>query len=307
MPIFDNAFPLSRIIPPLIPARTSMDEEKMQELMESIRKIGNHTPVALVRHVCEHQQCREVNHPAQYNDDRSEPLYEISAGHRRYVATHRVGRTTLRAMLWEPEELDLFAVRVSENTDVEAWNPADQAIFIAELWNKHQMPVEDMAAMLKRTVSWCDERYALLSGCDMVFNSLKAGEINISVAKELNKCICPACKAGGNPDECPCKNVNGNTCTQSRIYYLNSAVQNGFHAPLVKQMIYGWKVATSNPPSAPPQPTPIAEGTAPVENLVKCCLCGGDKDPWNLKIVYLHEWHVKQFAQQQAELLAAKL
>lgn len=298
---------MSRIIPPLIAARTTMDEQAMLDLMDSIKKNGLFNPVTLIRHVCEHQQCREVNHPAQYNDDRSESLYEISAGHRRFTAHQRLQIASIRALLWEPTEIDLLSVRVAENSDVEAWNAADQAIFIAQLWNKHNMPVDEMAKLLKKSITWVDRRFALLSGYDFVLTSLKEGEINFTVAEELNKVKCPACRQAGNPEECPCKNVNGNTCTQSAKYYLDNAVSCGASAPLVKQWVYGWKIAVSNPPSAPPAPVDAAPDAAPVENQVKCCLCGGDKDPYNLKIVYIHEWHLKQFEKQQAELQASKL
>lgn len=307
MPKLANAFPLSRIIQPIVPARTSMDEGAMLDLMDSIRKNGLFNPVTLMRHVCDEALCKERNHPHYVNDDRGESCYEIVAGHRRYTAHKRLEIASIRALLWEPGEIDLFAVRVAENSEVEEWNPADQALFIAELWNKQNLPVEDMARLLKKSVAWCDRRYALLSGYDEVFCSLKEGQINMGVAEELNKCRCEHCKKGGATNDCPCNNVMGNSCSQSAIYYLKNAVACGASAALVKQWVYCWKIAVSNAPTEPPVPTPVTESPVVIENPVTCALCGGDKDPWNLKMVYLHEWHLKQFEQQKAELEGLKM
>jgi ParB/RepB/Spo0J family partition protein len=163
--------PIDVIDEPVLPSRSSMDEEKLDDLVESIRAIGLVQPIAVAR-VGER--------------------YEVLAGHRRRIACGRAGLVHIECMVYPSKDDFLEAVKFAENRHREDLNPADEAIWFSELLEQRcGGDIEKLAAIVGEKVSYLDNRLRLFHGSQPVFNALRRGEIKIGVAHELNKITDP--------------------------------------------------------------------------------------------------------------------
>jgi len=256
--------PIREIRAPELPSRTAMDPDHLDELAESMRNHGLIQPVVVV--------------------DRNDH-YEIVAGHRRYTAALRLGWSEIRAIVFLADEIELESVRLDENVVREELSPADEAIYIAEVWKRYQLSVEDIAKLFHRSLGWVDERYALITGNDEVFAALRDGQISLGVAQQLNRI------------------EDNETCR----YYLRNCVAVGATIEQAKLWVNQALIQTAMPQPAPAPAGETAE-TPPIAQVsVRCAYCGGDRDPWNLESVFIHKWHLHQLARMTAEMTAHKV
>jgi len=261
---------MSRIIEPELPARATMRDDKMRELVESMRELGQLDPVIVEQH---------------------EAMYELIAGHRRYLAARELKWTQLNAMVYAEGGAPKEAVMLHENLIREDLNPAEEALFMAQVREKHELDEAGLCRVFRRSADYIAGRFALLRGDSEVFAALQRGELRLGVAHELNRI----------------------TDEGTRRYYLDLARRSDPSARVVHSWVAEW-VAQQRPtlplgPGAAGAPgaggAPGADGAeaaapgaggAPVEPgpqvpFFGCELCGGTKDPYNLITVQMHKWH----------------
>lgn len=152
---------------PELPARTAMDETKLDDLTSSIRANGVISPIAVVP-----------------KGDR----YKVIAGHRRTIAGRRAGLVMMPCFVYPDESVDLTVIQAHENSRREDLNPADEAIWFDELLeHKCGGDIDKLCALVGEKLSYVDNRLALFRGDKKVFLALKDGLIKIGVAHALNK------------------------------------------------------------------------------------------------------------------------
>lgn len=155
------------LLEPLISARQTFDQEKLDELCESIRTFGRVLEPLLV----------EVEGP----------LYRIHAGHRRWHAAKIVGLAVLPCMVYEAGTVPGEAVKSHENAIREDLNPAEEALYFKQLLEGPcENDVDRLAALVKQKPGYVQQRLALILGDSRVFEALQLGVISIGVAQELN-------------------------------------------------------------------------------------------------------------------------
>lgn len=160
--------PLAAIDAPALPSRSQMDEERMDELVASIRELGLIQPISVAR-----------------VGDR----YEVIAGHRRRIAAERAGLAAIPCVVYPSSALSLEAIKVDENARREDWNPADEAIYFNELLETRcDGDVDRLCDAVKRKRAYVEGRLLLFQGDEVVFEQLRAGKIAIGIAHELNRC-----------------------------------------------------------------------------------------------------------------------
>lgn len=160
--------PLGLIDAPALPARAQMDEQKLDELVLSIRTVGLIQPLVLAR---------------------TGAHYEVIAGHRRVLACQRLGLVTAPSIIYPSKDAALEAIKYAENRHREDLNPADEAIWFEELLERDAGGDTDaLAHLLGETRSYIEGRLLLFRGDVKVFEQLQAGEITIGVAQQLNRC-----------------------------------------------------------------------------------------------------------------------
>lgn len=226
--------PLGLIVPPELPARLGMDEVKLEELTASIARIGVRQRLAVVK---------------------DGELYEVIAGHRRYIAATRAGLVVVPCDIYPTKDAALEAVKYAENRFREDMSAAEEAAYFDDLLERDcGGDIEKLAAMLGEKRSYIDNRIALFRGDKNVFSALLAREIAIGVAQELNKI----------PDE------------EWRRYYLALALREKPTASAVTGWVAQWKRLYGGPqPPAAPQPAQASEGPHPaVFDPFRCYICG---------------------------------
>lgn len=211
--------------------------------------------------------------------------FEVAAGHRRLLAHKYLHRESIRAFVY-PEGYELSdAVMLHENTVREQLNPAQEAVFICQLIDKYHYTEAQLMERLKRSANYLADRVNLLRGDPMVFEYLRDGRIGFSVARVLNRF----------------------TDTEIRHYYLECATRSGATARVVEDWLDQWRTRVQPAIEAAQQQQATAEALPPAEDTMKCFLCGGGKDKFNLRNVWIHYWELDQVVsalQKQAEAIA---
>lgn len=163
--------PIGLIDEPVLPSRSQMSDEKLDELAESIKTDGLINPIVVV--------------------PRGE-RYETVAGHRRRIAAGRAGLAFVPCRVYPDRGAALEAIKHAENRFREELSPAEEAIWFAELLERdHGGDVDRLAAWLNEKRGYVENRLLLLSGDEQVFKALEQRKIPIGVAQQLNLCTDP--------------------------------------------------------------------------------------------------------------------
>lgn len=163
--------PLSNINEPDDPARLNIDQEPLQELVDSIRDRGLLQPILIKR-----------------AGDR----FEIEAGHRRYLALRQLNwEAAPTIILGDTDENDLHIERAHENLIRQNLSVIEEAKMVNALVNENGRGVEETARLIKRSNYWVEQRLDLLGYQPEIVTALAESGITLSIAKELSKCDNP--------------------------------------------------------------------------------------------------------------------
>lgn len=159
--------PIGLIDEPINPARMSMSEDKLDELCQSIRKLGIIQRLSLAR-----------------VGDR----YEVIAGHRRYLAATRIGLAAVPADVYPSKDAALEGIKHAENRFREEMSAAEEAVYFDELLNGPAGgDVDRVCDIVGERRAYVEDRLLLLQGSRDVFDALAEKKIKIGVAQEINK------------------------------------------------------------------------------------------------------------------------
>ena len=158
--------PIDLILEPEHPARTTMDDQAMEELIASMREVGLLQPVILVRR---------------------ESHFETVCGHRRLYAARALQWAKVPAVIFSNKGVALEAARIHENGMRESLNAGDEAVYLRELVDRYQLDEAGLCALIKRPPAWVAGRWSLLLGDAEVLQAVREGKIKLSVAQELNR------------------------------------------------------------------------------------------------------------------------
>ena len=239
--------PLGLVDEPVLPSRSEMDDRKMDELVDSIRSIGLQQPIGVVRHA-----------------DR----YAVIYGHRRRIACERAGQVDILCRVYTSTDLPHIEIQASENWYREDLNPADEALWFHDLLERHcGGDIEQLCTLVRRKLSYVDNRLALARGYPDVFAALKAGEIHIGAAHELNKI----------------------TSDHYRNFYLRAAIRGGATIGIVMNWVVEWKNLADA--CALPEPGTASEPAVPAGAPVSyftCFLCGKNNHVHTMQQLVVH-------------------
>jgi ParB/RepB/Spo0J family partition protein len=249
MPELKN-IPLHLIDEPDLPMRASMDEQKLLELQNSITNIGQRLPAEVI----------EKN-----------GRYEIRTGHRRFVVLQRLGREHMMCLVLQAGEDAGYAGMLAENAEREGVNRAEEAVWMAQLVEKHNTTEDQLCALVKKSPDYVGDNFRLLKTDEQVFTAVLERKINFSVARELNKC-----------DDQP-----------MRRNFLDQAIRSGTSARVVTEWVRNWRISTGGAPTPVAQPQAESDSNGVPAYAIQCEFCGGHKDPYNMVSVYVHKWELE--------------
>lgn len=258
-----KTIPLADIREPQTAVRVAMDDEAFESLKTSMNDVGLIQPIVLIP-----------------NGD----IYEVEAGHRRFLAARALHWKEIPAVVYQPDEIQHEAAKLHENLFREDVTAAEEALFFMELVEKHGYDEDRLCTVTRRTPDYIAGRLNLLRGDQDIFKALMDRLISFSAARELNRL----------------KDAN------VRRMYLDQAIRSGAPARIVK----GWvdtaehlKVEVGDAGQAQPDPAPIQTEDG---HSMECWLCGGYKDTYNLQMVWIHTYCMGQLNKSLQQLQQEK-
>lgn len=150
--------PLSAIEADPNQPRQNFDQEKLQELAESIKLYGVLSPILV----------KSGNLPGRY---------VIISGERRFRASHLAGLSSIPAIVNQAEEADgkKLAIQLVENLQRSDLSPLERAYAIAALRDGHSLSVRDIAEKLSISKSAVQRSLDILQLPDDLINALRDG------------------------------------------------------------------------------------------------------------------------------------
>ncbi len=146
--------------------RKHFDEEKLQELSESIKYHGLLQPVVVIEH---------------------EDRYILIAGERRLRASKLANLKTIKAIIADVEldDLRMRELALIENIQRENLNPIELALSYRELLDVHKITHEQLADIVHKSRSQITNTLRLLSLSDDIQEAIAAGTLTQGHAKVL--------------------------------------------------------------------------------------------------------------------------
>lgn len=145
--------------------RKSFDEEKLEELADSIKQNGIITPI-LVQEA-----------PNGY--------YTIIAGERRWRAAKKAGLKEVPAIVKKLDNQKLYEISLIENLQREDLNPVEEAFGYKNLMEQFGLNQEEVALKVSKSRSGIANSLRLLNLPKDVLNALSEGAISVGHAKVL--------------------------------------------------------------------------------------------------------------------------
>ena len=156
---------LSTIKPGRFQPRTNFDNEKLEELTESIKNQGVLSPILV----------RELG----LNE------YEVIAGERRLRATKMAGLETIPCLVDQKQDQDALVSALIENLQREDLNPVEEARGLDRLKREFGLTQEEVASSTGKARSTIANSLRLLSLPPKILDMLSAGQIEKGHAKLL--------------------------------------------------------------------------------------------------------------------------
>lgn len=155
---------LDLLIEPPVPVRMSMDDDKLHELAQDLKRHGVLQNLVVVT---------------------ADGKYEILAGHRRYLAARLAGLVHVPCLIFDDLADAKYAVMLSENGFREDVTAAEEGCFFLDLAEKHGWSEPQICHHVDRSADYVNERVKLVTRFPEVMKRVAAREMNWSQAKAI--------------------------------------------------------------------------------------------------------------------------
>lgn len=157
---------LSEIKPNPFQPRRIFDEEKIDELAQSIKQHGVFQPIILKR---------------------VKQGFTIVSGERRYRAAQKVGLVTIPAIIRQYEEAKVAEIALAENLQRENLTPIEEAEAYKIVMQNLKLTQQELAAKVGKSRSHVTNMLGLLNLPQEVQDMLLTGKISMGHARSLSK------------------------------------------------------------------------------------------------------------------------
>ena len=164
----------TELIEPPQPLRVAMDEQKLAELADSIRRRGIILPLRV----------RVV-----------EGGYEIVDGHRRYVASGMAGLAEIPVSVSVAEEGDHFGEMLDANTCREDVTAAEEGLQFLQCAERYSCSVDQIMRAFGKSEDYINQRVSLVQKFTDLVNPVAERRINWSQARQIMRCTDEAHRA----------------------------------------------------------------------------------------------------------------
>ena len=149
--------------------RTRFDDSKLAELASSIAATGVVQPILV----------RPISNPT------GQPHYQLIAGERRWLASRRVGKSTIPAIVRQVSDEQTMEITIVENLQRADLNPMEQARAFQRLSNEFKLTQEQMATRTGKERASIANFLRLLRLPEPVQHKVESGELSFGHAKTL--------------------------------------------------------------------------------------------------------------------------
>jgi len=260
----------ARLAPPETPARCEMADDKMAELVESIRAHGIMHPIVVCPVYQDHDGETRYAPDPQMGKLGAEPIrYEIIDGHRRSVAAVTLELPTVPVMVYDNPADAKLSMMLDATLCHEDISPFEEGVLFLELANKHGWPIAELMRRFNRTEHYINTRVDLVQKDPNVAEAARTRQINLSQAQQILREKDPA----------------------RRLYLCDQAATHGANARTLAVMIHNHQqeqlaAAGAVKAHTPENATPPAPPPARV-----CVWCGEGTDVENLRQLDCHWYH----------------
>ena len=195
---------MSEIIPPRIAMRADIEGQSLQQLADSIKDLGLICPICVMK---------------------TGDKFEIVAGNRRFEAYRLLEKKQIHCVVIEQNSEMYFRTMTAENYERQDIGIIDEVAFIEKLNVELQLSQTQIAKYINKSVSYVNERIAVLSYPEPLVIALVAGDITFSVAREFYKI------------------TDANVCET----YLKYAVENGCTPAIARKWRKQWELQKEQP------------------------------------------------------------
>lgn len=166
---------IEKIVPNPYQPRKEFNEQKLQELAESIRMYGVLQPLVVTR--------KEVTLP----NGAFRTEYELIAGERRLRASKLVGLAQVPVIIRSSKETDLMKLELAiiENLQREDLNPVDRALAFDQLASKFGLNHTEIGKRMGRSRVYVANSIRLLGLPEYVLTAVRNGELSDGHARAL--------------------------------------------------------------------------------------------------------------------------
>ncbi|GIP40640.1 nucleoid occlusion protein [Paenibacillus sp. J31TS4] len=156
--------PVQEIVPSPYQPRTVFDEERIDELLQTIKTHGIIQPIVV--------RLRSGG-------------YELIAGERRLRAVRKLGLETIPAIIRDFNDAQAASIAVIENLQREGLTAIEEALAYQQLMEIHQLTQESLAQRLGKSQSTIANKIRLIQLCDEVKQALMERKISERHARAL--------------------------------------------------------------------------------------------------------------------------
>ncbi len=156
--------PIEKLTTGVHDIRMEVENEDLDELAASIRRIGIIVPLVVVA---------------------AEDRFTVVAGHRRLSAARKVGLQTVPCVVRSGSVADSTEVSLAENIFRTDLTPIEQAAAMADILREKIMDVTALAAAMHRSEHWVHAQLAILGWPADVLEVIHRGKISVSAASNL--------------------------------------------------------------------------------------------------------------------------
>lgn len=268
--------PWKQLVAPLEPMRVSMADAPMEELVESLRSVGQLYALVVKPYGDGPASKAALKDPIEL--DRyivNGNQFEIIDGHRRWIAAKAAGLEELECKVIDPANVPTYAAMLHGNIMREDMTPAEEGWQFLELATKHEWSLEQLMRTFRVSENYINDRVELVQKDPAVAAAAHTRAINLGQAKQILRAKDPTL----------------------RTYLLDQAMTHGANARSLEVMRQNWAAEQAAAQGALLPHTPLASVEPDPTHVPRCIWCGQAHDPENLRQFHVHWYH-------QAELQA---
>lgn len=161
---------IGQIHVPEILQRKTVDDDRILELADSIRRIG------LINRITLYKEGDE---------------YVLIAGYRRYLAHIKIGAELVPAKVMWKADKQIEAITFDENYQREDIGLVDEARWFQEIIDSRGLTQVELCKRLNRSEAYVSDHLKILQFPTSVLDALGAKLISLAVAQQLARCIDP--------------------------------------------------------------------------------------------------------------------